>query len=125
MGLYDRLAATASRMLNDRGRGVQYLRTSAVHDLATAQSTTILATTSVNAVDFDFVGNLGERYKGAEAGQVITGDRVVYVSGNSLTSDPKPEDKIILGTKTYRVISLLEKIAPAGTPVLYVVKVRV
>lgn len=127
MDFYTRMANTAAKLLKQKGRGVQYLIISTVQDLANADSTTVVATTSVNAVDFDAPPLAARRYRADSGQQVLVGDRLVYISGRSLDADPKPGDKITMPETgaTYSVIELKEKIAPGGTAVLYVVQVRV
>lgn len=121
MGVYDRMAATAARLLASKGRAVDYLRVTTAQDLTNADVTTTVATTQVDCADFDITG---QRYKMGDGGNVIAGDRVAYVPGRSLTTEPKPGDKMVIDGKTWAVVAILERIAPAGATVLYALQVR-
>lgn len=124
---YTRLQRTALKLLTRFGpvAGATYSRVTQTHTLATASATESTTSYSIKAVELD-ASQAAQRYRGADGGSLISvGDRLVYATGSDLTIEPQAGDTITINGLTLRVIALVEKIAPAGTAVLYVILCRV
>lgn len=132
---YASLADEAHELLVEFGRESIFKRKDVgteVFDPATlTTSGASTVTASVIIADFDIETIDGGRFFQAAqgAGLVETGDREVLMSpknsaGAVLTWEPLTGDIVYLGSESWIIKRVMQKIAPAGTNVLFVLQVR-
>jgi hypothetical protein len=113
---YNRMAATATRLLTDNGQPMALRRTSGgtfdpVTGTTTGQSTADLATVGV-MLDIDTSYAL--------ANEVQDGDLLAMVDASQT---PLLTDKLVVGAEVYGIVKIMP-LNPAGTPVAYKLQVR-
>ncbi|WP_223464858.1 hypothetical protein [Pseudomonas sp. GL-RE-26] len=119
---YDRMAATALRLISQYGMAVT-LRTVTPggYDPELGETTPETITEQVGQ------GILAD-YTGLEfqANSLIKqGDKKLKLAAKGLTSAPSLLSKVIADGKTWSIVPPLKEINPAGTPLLYELQVRV
>lgn len=113
---YTGLAATATRLLTSKGKVVTFTRyTSTDFDPAQGINTTTTSTFTGNGAAFGYKS--GE----IDGTVVIKGDIRLIV--DAMTTPPLIEDNVTIDSLIYRVMNV-EKVNPAGTPVIYKVQLR-
>ena len=129
---YTALQNKAFKMLQRYGWSAIVTSATTVYDLAESSARTSSVVTAIQAADFDATTE-ARRYRDSnnlgrdnDVSYIQTGDRLVYVSGKDLSSEPKVGSIITLGNgQQLRLIKVLERIGPAGTNVLYALLCRV
>lgn len=117
--VYDRLAATADRLLAYYGQQATLRRiVEGAYDPATATTPTVNNDTSVRAALFGYDDNQ------IDGTRVLQGDRRAAIAPSLVVVPPAPGDQVLVGGETLRVISA-KQINPAGKAVLYIAQVRV
>ena len=117
MSIYDSIAATALKLISDKGRNVTYRAfttgeynpaTGSVSGEATTDTTVKMVVTRVVTQNID-------------NSTLQRGDRLVLVGAGTIT--PNEKDRIVDGSDTFQIISV-EEIKPADTPIVYKLQVR-
>lgn len=117
MGVYDRAAATAVRLIDRYGRAVT-LRSIApgTYNTATGVATTTPTNVSRNGALLPFgTGQTTER-----GNLILAGDQRLLLEPGIV---PKPEDRIVVGSDIYEIVSFVE-LNPAGTSVYFDLHLR-
>jgi len=116
MAFYERMAATATRLLGNYGQPMALRRVSgATDDPATGETTGGVPT------DMPTVGvftSISADY--AAANQVLAGDRLVVLDASQ---EPLMGDRLVAGGHSLAIVRI-EPINPAGTPLAYRLQVR-
>ncbi len=124
MTFYSNLAATAARLIADKGSPVTLRRPDqGTYDPVTGE-TTAGAATDYNVrgllLDYKLIGS-GVKY--ADGTEIRQDDKRMLLAAEGLAITPAPSDRAIVGAETYQVVNI-KQINPAGTPVLYELQVR-
>ncbi len=117
---YSKVAATALKQINDKGRSVtvRYPSSDDAYDPATDTFT------SGDPVNVAAKGVFTSFQNKDIDGELIKRtDKRVLIAGTALDDVPNNDAKIIDGAKTYSVINT-EVVQPAETVVLYMIQVR-
>lgn len=119
MGLYERMALTADKLLRDKGQAVTITRQSAsAYDPATGAATvTTSAQTGYGAI-FDY----GD--KQIDGTVIKIGDKHLLLSASEITA-PILNDTVTVGGIVYTVVEPLKTVSPGGTVIMYELNLRV
>lgn len=122
MGIYERLAATATSLNASKGVVVTFVkRTVGEYDPATSKSVVTTEVIDAQVTIFEY-SDREIASGGAGENRVQRGDRKVLMSPN-VTKPPNINDIINLPDGDYRILDVM-KVAPAGTVVIYKLQVR-
>jgi len=111
------MAARVQALIGVAGETITYKRvTHSSYSTATLQSTPSVQSYTIKA---------GVRqYRAREiAGLVQQGDREVRIAAADLSFSPKPNDQIVIGGKTYQVVSVNTR-RPFNEAAMHIVQVR-
>lgn len=112
---YDKMAATAKRLLVNFGQTVTVTRPSSTIDPVTG------AVTGSGGPTFSPVGVLSKYPDGVIDGTRITAsDRLLTLDD---TVEPKVSDKVTVNGEQWNIMEVMS-VNPAGTPLIYNVRVR-
>lgn len=118
--LYSKLAATAQRLLADKGQPMTVTaRTPGAYNPAISGATPGAATTPVVGVMLDYTE---AAFRADGDGAVLRGDRKAIVSAQGLT-EVVMGDTLTVGGEVWSVVRA-KKLNPAGTVVIHTLQVR-
>ena len=117
---YAKSNATALRLLTEFGHSVTLKRvTGNSYNPATGTNTPTYSTLTGTGADFDYTPGEVTR----SGGLVQVADRKLYLATGGITSDPLPNDLVIIGAVTWTVMAVA-RLAPGGVTVLYTLQLR-
>jgi hypothetical protein len=112
---YDGLAATARKLIRDKGQAISLLRTNdATYDPATGAAAPTVTTLGTYGVVLDYPT------KEVDGAQVLSTDKKVILESSYAVL---PRDQLMIGGAAHNVINC-KSLAPDGTAVIFVVQVR-
>ena len=120
MSLYENMANTALKQINDKGRSISIVSpgTDQVYDPATDSFTAGTDTAlTVKGLFTQFAK------KDIDGELIKTSDKRVLIAASSLAAAPETGDKITDGGITYNVMNT-DTVQPGDTAILYMVQVR-
>lgn len=124
MTFYSNLAATAARLIVEKGGPVTLRRPDpGTYDPVTGETTAGAANDYALRgllLDYKLIAS-GVKY--AEGTEIRQDDKRLLLAAEGLDITPAPTDRAIVGAETYQVVNI-KQINPAGTPVLYELQVR-
>lgn len=113
---YVKTAGTATKLLTNFGRTIQHIAVAeGIYDPEASEVTNTETSTDCIACDFDFKAN---QYDGD---LVQFGDRYAII--NNAVSNIDVSDKLVIDSVRWSIVKV-EKIAPAGTLVMWKVQIR-
>lgn len=116
------LAETATRLIRENGRELLLRRAAGggVYDPVTGENTP-----GGPDADTPFSGvplNITQEYTEAVGAQNVTArDQLIYMEPSVI--EPKMDDAVVIDSEVWQVMSV-QKIAPQGTPILFILQVR-
>jgi hypothetical protein len=117
MTFYERMAATATRLLRERGQNLALRRLTAGGDYDPATGTGAPGV----PVDLPTVGLFRDfTEEWAATSQIMDGDRMAVLDASQM---PLLTDRLIAGNDVLTIVKI-KPINPAGTPVAYRLQVR-
>lgn len=117
MTFYDGLAATAAKLLADKGQPMTIRRKG-----VTARNPAAGTVTQASPVDYTVNGVLlGYKDFIAASDLIQRGDRKALIEAGVII--PSKEDQLVADGRTWTIIDV-EAVNPAGTPVLFKLQVR-
>lgn len=115
MTLYDRLAATALRLLQAYGASATLkASTAGTYDPATGSASVTVVSTAVSAAVFDYPAKL------VDGTLIKTGDKKALIAASGA---PAVGHALTWQGKDYQIVSL-KTVSPAGQPVIYEAQIR-
>lgn len=118
MGVYERMALTADRMLTSKGQPVTITRkTAGTYNPATGSATVTTTTQTGYGVIFDH----GDR--NVDGTLIQAGDKNLLLSAIGITV-PELNDTVTVGGAVYTIVQPLKVICPATTVVMYELNLR-
>ncbi len=125
MGLYERLASTATSLISSKGVAVTFTRrTVGEYNVETSTSEITTEVIPARVTIFEYSDReLASGATMADGSRVQRGDRKVLMEPN-VSKAPQLNDIISLLDGDYRILDV-QKVAPAGTVVIYKLGVRV
>lgn len=115
---YTGLRATADRLLQGKGKDMTLRkRTPGTYSETTGTVTVTTADHAVTAAEFDYPRLF------IDGTMILQGDRKVVMSAEGVTVSPEPDDQVISGDTTKKVVTA-KPIAPGGIVVAWILQVR-
>lgn len=124
MSFYQGLAATALKLITDKGQSVTWRRrTAGAYDPATASATVSVVESQCQGLILDYKERNLSGVATDGGSLVQRGDRKLLLAAQGMPGIPQPEDTFVVGSDTWSVV-LVKSVDPAGVALIYEVQVR-